>query len=217
MTTANTTGKNYLSLKVVLNGDSGVGKSSLVESMMRGVFNPNNIPTVGAAFYTKLFDVDNYKIKMEIWDTAGQERFKSLSSMYYNGSMGCFCVFSVMDAHTFEHITDWMNQFDKVNRNIGDTVIFIVANQTDYDETKWAVTRESIEKLGNISGCRIIYTTAKNSDDVRQMFVEIINEIIKKNPQVTNYNSNYTNINQRLHIKTIASPTTQDKQPSCSC
>lgn len=212
-----TTGKIHRGIKVVLNGDSGVGKSSLVESLVRGVFNPDNTPTVGAAFYTKTFDLEKHKIKLEIWDTAGQERFKSLSSMYYHGSMGCFCVFSVMDAYTFEHITDWMNQYDKVNKNIGDTTMFIVANQTDYDETKWAVTREKIENLGNLTGCRVIYTTAKNPENVTQMFMDMIGEIIEKNPQNANKTSYNTELDQRLQIKTIYPISAHDSYFDCGC
>jgi small GTP-binding protein len=212
------TGKIYRGFKVVINGDSGVGKTSLVEVLLHSQFNPENTPTVGAAFYTKIFDINNNKIRLEIWDTAGQERFRALAPMYYNGSIGCICVFSVMDAYSFEHVTDWINQYDKSQRAIFDSVIYIVANKTDFDETTWRVSRSRIEQLGKITGCEVIYATIKDPARVHELFQQITKDIVRKNPQMLKpMNNVIPEMHSQLKIGTKTSVTDPTGANGCSC
>jgi Ras-related protein Rab-21 len=208
----------YRGFKVVINGDSGVGKTSLVEVLLHGQFNPENTPTVGAAFYTKMFDVGGNKIRLEIWDTAGQERFRALAPMYYNGSIGCICVFSVMDTYSFEHVTDWINQYDKSQRAIFDSVVYIVANKTDFDESTWRVSRNRIEQLGKITGCEVIYVTIKDPERVHDLFQQVTKDIVRKNPQMLNPNNNVIpEMQPRLKIGTKTSTADSEESSTCSC
>jgi Ras-related protein Rab-1A len=166
--------------KIVLNGDSGVGKSSLVEMLIHQTFNEDNIPTIGAAFYSKIFDVDNKKIKLGIWDTAGQERFRSLAPIYYKDALSCICVFSMMDINSFEHVIDWINQYNKINSDY-ESLIYIVANKMDIDESKWIVTRDKINQLSKLTSHPIIFTSARNMESVNSLFIKLVHDIIAKN------------------------------------
>jgi len=213
------TGKIYRGFKVVINGDSGVGKTSLVEVLLHGQSNPENTPTVGAAFYTKTFDVENkYKIRLEIWDTAGQERFRALAPMYYNGSIGCICVFSVMDTYSFDHVTDWINQYDKSQRAIFDSVVYIVANKTDFDESVWRVSRKRIEQLGKITGCEVIYVTIKDPVKVHDLFQQVTKDIVRRNPQMLSPTNNVIpDTHSQLIIGSKTPSLNSPESNSCSC
>lgn len=108
--------------KIVIIGDSGVGKSSIVKNYLLNINSPiiinNNFldrpePTIGAAYYT----VQINNIKLQVWDTAGQERYHSICPIYYRGSSGCICVFDVTNRSSFEHIIYWIDSFRSTTNN----------------------------------------------------------------------------------------------------
>jgi len=98
-------------LKVVVLGDSGVGKTSLLNRFVRNMFEPKFKPSIGADFFTNEIDVDGKKVNLQIWDTAGQERFQSLGTAFYRGTDGCILVYDVEVEQTFTNLKKWKEVF----------------------------------------------------------------------------------------------------------
>ncbi|XWV25354.1 Rab family GTPase [Tupanvirus deep ocean] len=158
--------------KIVLIGDSGVGKSSLVYWFMYGKSTPMICPTIGAAFCTKEIIHRGNKIKFNIWDTAGQERFRSLVKMYYKGTYGCICVFDITNKSSFLNLDYWINDYTE-NCSEENLKIIIVANKCDYDKSEWCVDEEDIKKIADKYNCDYILTSCINGQGVIQVFYKL--------------------------------------------
>lgn len=102
-------GEEYL-FKVVLIGDSAVGKSNLLSRFARNEFDPNNKATIGVEFLTQELEIDGKMVKAQIWDTAGQERFRAVTSAYYRGAVGALIVYDISRKTTFESVKRWLDE-----------------------------------------------------------------------------------------------------------
>ena len=123
--------RNY---KLVLLGDSAVGKSSITHRFVTNQFYEFSEPTIGAAFLTKTLEMKTRKIRFEIWDTAGQERYKSLAPMYYRGATVAVVVYDLTQKDSFRGAESWVNElFRKVN---GDIIVALVGNKLDLKDKK---------------------------------------------------------------------------------
>lgn len=101
--------EDYL-FKIVLIGDSAVGKSNLLARFARDEFYPNSKSTIGVEFQTQKMDINGKEIKAQIWDTAGQERFRAVTSAYYRGAVGALLVYDISRRQTFHSIGRWLNE-----------------------------------------------------------------------------------------------------------
>lgn len=101
--------EDYL-FKIVLIGDSAVGKSNLLARFARDEFYPNSKSTIGVEFQTQKLDINGKEVKAQIWDTAGQERFRAVTSAYYRGAVGALLVYDISRRLTFENIGRWLNE-----------------------------------------------------------------------------------------------------------
>lgn len=119
---------DYL-FKVVLIGDSGVGKSNLLSRFTRNEFNLESKSTIGVEFATRSIQVDGKTIKAQIWDTAGQERYRAITSAYYRGAVGALLVYDIAKHLTYENVERWLKELrDHADNNI---VIMLVGNKSD--------------------------------------------------------------------------------------
>ncbi|CAM9786397.1 unnamed protein product [Choristocarpus tenellus] len=118
-------------VKVVLLGDTGVGKSSLVLRFVTNNFKPYSESTIGASFMSKMIMIDNTPIKFQIWDTAGQEKYHSLAPMYYRGASAAIVVYDITKAHSFETLKDWINELQAQGPK--DMAIAIAGNKKDLE------------------------------------------------------------------------------------
>jgi Ras-related protein Rab-11A len=110
---------DYL-FKIVLIGDSAVGKSNLLARFARNEFYPSSKSTIGVEFQTQKIDINGKEIKAQIWDTAGQERFRAVTSAYYRGAVGALLVYDISRRQTFDSIGKWLNELhSKFHNNIG--------------------------------------------------------------------------------------------------
>ena len=170
-------GKNYDSImKILLIGDSGVGKSCLLVRFVEDKFSPSFITTIGIDFKIKTVDVNGQKVKLQLWDTAGQERFRTITTAYYRGAMGIILVYDVTDERTFKNIQTWYNT---VNEHASDDAqLLLVGNKSDMDAR--VVSREQGEALAQELGVPFVESSAKDDSNVDEIFLTLAELIQKK-------------------------------------
>lgn len=170
---------NYdYSFKILLIGDSGVGKSSLLLSFISNSADQNLSPTIGVDFKIKLLDVAEKKLKLTIWDTAGQERFRTLTSSYYRGAQGIILVYDVTRRETFTNLSDiWAKEVELYSTN-QNCIKMLVGNKVDKDSER-AVTREEGIALAKECGCLFLECSAKTRENVQQCFEELASKILE--------------------------------------
>lgn len=171
-------GSSYdLSFKILLIGDSGVGKSSLLVSFISNSVD-ELAPTIGVDFKIKLFTVGGKRLKLTIWDTAGQERFRTLTTSYYRGAQGIILVYDVTRRETFTNLSDvWAKEVDLYSTN-QDCLKMLVGNKVDRDGER-AVSREEGIALAKELGCLFLECSAKTRENVEQCFRELALKIME--------------------------------------
>jgi len=164
---------DYL-FKVLLIGNSGVGKSSLLVRFADDVFTDNFMPTIGVDFKIRNNEVDGKTIKLQIWDTAGQERFKTITSSYYKGAHGIIVTYDITCRDSFSAIQNWMAEVEKhASDNISR---ILVGNKCDL-ESQRVVSTEEGQELADHYCIRFLETSAKDSKNVEQAFTLMTREI----------------------------------------
>merc|ERR1711998_5037 len=157
-------------IKLLLIGDSGVGKSCLLCRYSDDVFNSNFITTIGIDFKIRTIELDGKKIKLQIWDTAGQERFRTITQAYYRGAMGILLVYDVTDEKSFQNIRSWMRNIEQHANT--EVVKVLLGNKCDM-KNKRAVTQEEGENLAKEYEIEFFETSAKDKINVDQAFTRM--------------------------------------------
>ncbi|KAL4326872.1 hypothetical protein AHAS_Ahas13G0043500 [Arachis hypogaea] len=165
---------DYL-IKLLLIGDSGVGKSCILLRFSDGSFTTSFITTIGIDFKIRTIELDGKRIKLQIWDTAGQERFRTITTAYYRGAMGILLVYDVTDEASFNNIRNWIRNIeqhasDNVNK-------ILVGNKADMDESKRAVPTSKGQELADEYGIKFFETSAKTNFNVEEVFFSIARDI----------------------------------------
>ena len=163
--------------KVILIGDSSVGKTNIMSKYLKNQFNENSKATVGVEFGSKLFKLNGHNINAQIWDTAGQEKYKAITGAYYKGSKGAFVVYDITRKETFESVDKWINDL----KSSGDPklIIIIIGNKCDLEE-KREILKEQGEEKAKSFGCAFLETSALSGDNIDKGFEMMISEIFKK-------------------------------------
>ncbi|GAA0155701.1 small GTPase [Lithospermum erythrorhizon] len=166
---------DYL-FKVVLIGDSGVGKSNLLSRFTKNEFSNESKSTIGVEFATRTISVDDKYVKAQIWDTAGQERYRAITSAYYRGAVGALLVYDVTRHITFENVARWLKELkDHTDQNI---VIMLVGNKADLRHLR-AVPVEESSSFAEREGTFFIETSALESLNVEHAFTEVLTQIYR--------------------------------------
>ncbi|CAA3017398.1 ras-related RABA1f [Olea europaea subsp. europaea] len=164
---------DYL-FKVVLIGDSGVGKSNLLSRFTRNEFSLESKSTIGVEFATRSIRVDDKVVKAQIWDTAGQERYRAITSAYYRGAVGALLVYDVTRHVTFENVERWLRELrDHTDSNI---VIMLVGNKADLRHLR-AVQTEDAKAFAEKEHAFFMETSALESMNVENAFTEVLTQI----------------------------------------
>ena len=181
---------DYL-FKLLLIGNSSVGKSSLLFRFVENVWDDNFVPTIGVDFVNyiiynfyiynqtqklKTLEVNGKKVKLQIWDTAGQERFKNITASYYRGGNGVLVVYDITDRDSFENLNSWLIEIEKnANKNV---YKLLIGNKSDLEE-KRKVTYQEGKDFATSNGMQFIETSAKTASKVQEAFELLTQEIIK--------------------------------------
>lgn len=161
---------DYL-FKVVLIGDSGVGKSNLLSRFTRNEFCLESKSTIGVEFATRSVQIDGKTIKAQIWDTAGQERYRAITSAYYRGAVGALLVYDITSFESFNNARKWLTELrDHSDSNI---VVLLAGNKNDLSHLR-AVSVEQAHEFANSEDLTTIETSALNSSNVEQAFTDLL-------------------------------------------
>jgi len=167
---------DYL-IKLLLIGDSGVGKSCLLLRFADDTYTESYISTIGVDFKIRTIEIGGKSIKLQIWDTAGQERFRTITSSYYRGAHGIIVVYDVTDQASFSNVKQWLQEIDRYAcENVNK---LLVGNKCDLT-TKKVVDYNTAKEFADGLGIPFLETSAKNSTNVEDAFITMATEIQKR-------------------------------------
>jgi len=164
-------------LKLVLVGDSGVGKTNLLNRFSKNRFDPNSRNTIGVDFCAVDLQIKDKKVRVQFWDTAGQEKYRAISSAYYKNAHGAIIVYDITSRETFENVDNWINELkEHCDKNVK---VVIVGNKNDLTEERQVLTVDG-QKLAKKRGFYFFETSAKvdEQNTVHKAFTRVIEEII---------------------------------------
>mmetsp|Transcript_27356 Transcript_27356/g.49239 ORF Transcript_27356/g.49239 Transcript_27356/m.49239 type:complete len:206 (-) Transcript_27356:217-834(-) len=162
--------------KLVIIGDSGVGKSCLLLRFADDSFSENYISTIGVDFRFRTIYIDGRSVKLQIWDTAGQERFRTITSAYFRGADGALIVFDKTASQSFEHVPEWVSEIKKYSEN---SVRLLVGNKSDQVEN-CQVNTETAVQFATSYGMEYIETSALNSSGVEDAFIKLAKSLMQR-------------------------------------
>ena len=171
---------DYL-VKVLMVGESGVGKTCIIQRFIKNQFSTNHLSTIAIDFKMKLLKIRGSNIKMQIWDTAGQERFNTLTSGFFKGSDGIILTYSIIDKNSFENINKWMLQVRTLAPP--DVKVILVGNKSDFNER--VVTYKEGKEMAEKYNIIFFETSAKSGENIKNVFQtmgEQVREKIINNP-----------------------------------
>ena len=165
-------------IKILTLGDSGVGKTSIIQKFVNDKFNQNMLSTIGVDFQSKEIIINNTKIKLKIWDTTGQERFKTLTSQYYNGADGALLIFDVTSKLSFERINFWINEL-KEKKKLNELGLLLIGNKIDLID-KRNVKKEEAEEFAKEYNINYYETSALQNINIKKIINDIAQQCLNK-------------------------------------
>uniref|UniRef100_A0A914HUP5 Uncharacterized protein n=1 Tax=Globodera rostochiensis TaxID=31243 RepID=A0A914HUP5_GLORO len=203
---------DYL-FKVVLIGDSGVGKSNLLSRFTRNEFNLESKSTIGVEFATRSIQVDAKTVKAQIWDTAGQERYRAITSAYYRGAVGALLVYDIAKHVTYENVERWLKELrDHSDQNI---VIMLVGNKSDLRHLR-AVPTDEAKAYAERNQLSFIETSALDATNVESAFTNILTEIYRSVSTRQVPPDRMVPISSQNNITLSSTTTAKEKKQCCS-
>ncbi|XP_065663513.1 ras-related protein Rab-35 isoform X2 [Hydra vulgaris] len=161
--------------KLLIIGDSGVGKSSILLRFADDMFSGSYITTIGVDFKIRTINIDGEKVKLQIWDTAGQERFRTITSTYYRGTHGVIVVYDVTNAESFVNVKRWLHEIDQ-NCDVVNKVL--VGNKNDCLKNKVVDTQDA-KTFAAQMGVEVFETSAKDNLNIEQVFSHITAMVLR--------------------------------------
>jgi Rab family, other len=164
--------KYHQLMKLIVVGDSGTGKSSLLHRFVEDTFSEDQTQTIGVEFGAKVVQLLGKKIKLQIWDTAGQERYKSVTRSYYRGAVGCLIVYDITNRSSYEHISAWLNDVRQLAGK--DVVVMLIGNKSDMaNSDKRVVTHNEASLFAQENGLMHFETSAATGELVSDAFLKV--------------------------------------------
>ena len=153
--------------KVLLLGNSDVGKSSILLRYVDSVWNETFVPTIGVDFKVKTVEIGDKKVKMQIWDTAGQERFRNVISTYFRGGNGLLLIYDITNKDSFKNLESWLIEIEK---NASENILkILIGNKSDLEEDR-EISKEEGQAFANRNGMQFMETSAKMNTNVDEAF-----------------------------------------------
>ncbi|KAF4020357.1 hypothetical protein G4228_011779 [Cervus hanglu yarkandensis] len=168
---------DYL-FKIILIGDSNVGKTCVVQHFKSGVYTEAQQNTIGVDFTVRALEIDGKKVKMQVWDTAGQERFRTITQSYYRSAHAAIIAYDLTRRSTFESVPHWIHEIEKYGA--ANLVIMLIGNKCDLWEKRHVLFEDACilaEKYGLLA---VLETSAKESKNIDEVFVLMARELMAR-------------------------------------
>jgi len=169
-------GYDYL-LKLLLIGDTAVGKSSLILRFTEDIYNPTFISTIGIDFKVKTIEIDGKRVKLQVWDTAGQERYRTITTAYYRTAQGIILSYDVTNPESLENLKMWVKSIEQHASKTAYRIL--IGNKSDLVD-KRQITTEKGRELANEFGIQFFETSAKDATSVDEAFLTLARDILKR-------------------------------------
>ena len=163
--------------KIILIGNSSVGKSSIIQRYIQKIFNDEYTCTIGVDFFMKTIDINEKLIKLQLWDTAGTERFKSITTGYYRGANAAFVVFDLTSRISFNSISEWIQNYYNYSNPNSEKNVVLIGNKSDLKESR-EITEEEINKFVVNNNIKYFETSAKNGENIDECFYYIAEKLM---------------------------------------
>lgn len=166
--------------KLVVIGESAVGKTNILSRYCKNEFNKEIRMTIGVEFFTKIVTIQSKIIKFQIWDTAGQERYKSITNSFFNSTTAAIVVFDLTNYQSFEKVDFWINEVKQHTKD--DLIIMLIGNKSDLKNR--LVSSKEIQRKAELFNIEYIETSALLNENINEAFGRIITKIYEKLPQL---------------------------------
>ena len=202
-------GEDYdMMFKIVLIGDSSVGKTNIMNKYLKNEFREDSRATVGVEFGSKQFLIENHKVKAQIWDTAGQERYRAITNAYYKGSKGAFIVYDITRKETFESVDKWVNDLTSAcDKNL---TIILIGNKSDLEDQR-QITKEQGEEKAKSFQLAFLEMSALSGNNLEKGFNMLISEVYQK-CKGEFQNSDYLNLGDAVEEIQLKNDSENDKK-----
>ena len=164
--------------KLILIGNSCVGKSSIIQRYIQKTFNDEYTCTIGVDFFMKTLDINDNLIKLQLWDTAGTEKFKSITTGYYRGANAAFVVFDLTSRISFDSVSEWIQNYYNYSNPNSEKNVVLIGNKSDLKENR-EISDEEINKFAINNNIKYFETSAKNGNNIEECFYYIAEKLMK--------------------------------------
>jgi Ras-related protein Rab-11A len=199
--------------KIVVIGDSGVGKTQLLERFSKNTFDLESKSTIGVEFSTKLINIDNMKIKLQLWDTAGQERYRAITSAYYRGAMGVIFCFDLTKNVSFENIIKENGWYKEALNNADEAKYILVGTKSDLLHLR-DTNKKGIEEFTKNNDIKFIETSSLDNTNVNDAICELVRNINNDRKNIS-FNKEIKETNKTNIIEFREQPKTKPKKECC--
>ncbi|KAM6926475.1 ras-related protein Rab-19-like [Lycodopsis pacificus] len=165
--------------KIILVGDSDVGKTCVVQSFKSGIFIAKQQNTIGVDFTVRTLDIDGKKVKMQVWDTAGQERFRTITQSYYRSAHGALVAYDITRRSTFESVSQWIREVEQFGAS--SVVLILIGNKSDLQAQRQVLFEDACTLAENNGLLAALETSAKEAQNVEAAFILMARELLARN------------------------------------
>lgn len=201
--------------RLLLLGDSGVGKTCMLRRFTEGEFDPSHISTIGVDFKMKTIEIDGLRVRVQIWDTAGQERYQTITKQYYRRAQGILFVYDITNLPSFQHIAKWAGDVDEHAPD--DVQTILVGNKAD-EEFSRQVTKDQGRKLAETYGMEFFETSASTSSNISESFIRLTELVLQAQKRdVDDLLGSLDNYLDRAALQEDKGRQANDAQRTCAC
>ena len=208
--------EEIISFKILLLGDSGVGKSAFILRFCEDKFDEDSLTTIGIDQKNKFVKRGDKKLELHIWDTAGQERFRSIAKNCYKGADGIILMYDISKYESFKQIKTWINNI-KDAINIDKIGILVVGNKCDLPKTDDTVDQESKQNYENTNKMKIIEASAKDNINVSESFIFLIDKMLELGLGKKKSSEDENDIDELNNSQQLKNPSNDKKKKENCC